>query len=698
MMQTAATVVLCPPAPPTTSLDDIIRALEIIHERTSTNDARRQASEFLECQKQGGFAAAQNGYQLAINKTNTPIVRHFGLSLLHHLLKHGSMTLSVDEVDAVRELVCRLAACLTSDDLAYIRNKVAVLWAEVAKRTWALSWWTMDQELVELWEKSLLHKEFVLVVLETLSEDIIHHEDTISSLRGTDLNRKLVEIVMPQEAFDKSLVVKAPGDKEKVRFGSEGWLTRVSMLLQYCVQNAGTGHPEVLLCLQGSLTTLTSFLAWATAASIEVSQTVPNIFAALALENDEIILAAMDALHAMYGRTGCTMSKAVLGSIFAKDRLDFLMRLYSWSMVGPDQAGELKYTISKKVSELAAYLCSYLEYREYVLEGAEVEAFFSLLHAIVNHPSLVISIPILHSFSKLLACGMLKHDDNLYPTIVSVVQLCTTRIVRYEVLPDDSDDPSVQFLNEDIDTEPEKSAFTHNYRKYAALVIEGVVNARPDAMMHLLSQVTERLQALYDGLPPFQASEFHKYTRAQIRADTQFCVAEAVLRGFRKWEDAQPPESTDRTNLESLLESWGCQLMGCHFEDPYIRQRAMKVAVDTSTRVLYNRPVFGLRVLQYVMASFMRVDHDYRPYVEAVDELHHLAVYEVRRLAFRYSDHFAVSDIDCQQRRCDCACILTHAKQEYFDTLENQVREVQAITAEPNKPGIDLSPMLLIIL
>ncbi|KAI5286025.1 hypothetical protein KEM54_000121 [Ascosphaera aggregata] len=663
---------------PTPGIDDIIRALQVIHDRVSTNEERRQASDFLEFQKAGGFEAAKNGYLLAANKSNSPIVRHFGLSLLQHLLKHGSMSLSPDEIGQIRDLVLQLTSNLASDDPAYIRNKVALLWVEVAKRTWALEWWTMDEELVELWNRSLLHKEFVLVVLETLSEDIIHHEDTASSLRGTDLNRKLVEICTPLEVFE-NLFTKN-GDAAQLRCGPEGWLARVSNLLFECVQNINSS-PQAMVCLLGSLSTLTSILAWAMPAAIEISKAVPNIFLALTTRNEEVILGAVDALHALFGRTGNTISPDLMNAIFGSDNIIFLRQLYQWSVVGPDDVTELKYTISKKISELAAYLCSYLEYGDHKCEGAELETFFAFLLDILVHPSLVVSIPILHAFSKLLDISWVNSSNVINAIIGPILEICTSRMVRYEALPESNDNPTVIFLNEDIDTDPEKHAFVANYRKYCSALIDLIVQIRPDeAMTHLLSCVDYNLNNIYNGLEPFHPSRCRKWTLALLRADTQFSVVEGVLKGFRKWVDARgsKPESAAqlRARLENNLQSWGYSLMERTFEDPHIKQRTLRVVVDLSAKALSDKPDFALRVLEHIMTSFVPEKSEFPSYSEAVRELNNLATYEVRRLAIRYSDYFS----------------------DFYAMLDAKVQEIASMTATGDKAGIDLSSILLMIM
>lgn len=88
--------------------------------------------------------------------------------------------------------------------------------------------------------------------------------------------------------------------------------------------------------------------------------------------------------------------------------------------------------------------------------------------------------------------------------IAPLLEICMERLVRWENLPEDSDNPTVTFLNEDIDTVPERHAFVGNYRRYCSSVIETIVQKRPhDALPHILSRVDFTLNNLYDGVAPF---------------------------------------------------------------------------------------------------------------------------------------------------------------------------------------------------
>jgi exportin-5 len=74
-------------------------------------------------------------------------------------------------------------------------------------------------------------------------------------------------------------------------------------------------------------------------------------------------------------------------------------------------------------------------------------------------------------------------------------------------MPEDSDDPSLIFLLEDIDTIPERHAFLGNYRRYGVQVIELIVRQKQsDAIYHILSQVDLSVQHLYDDRASFAGS------------------------------------------------------------------------------------------------------------------------------------------------------------------------------------------------
>jgi exportin-5 len=185
-------------------------------------------------------------------------------------------------------------------------------------------------------------------------------------------------------------------------------------------------------------------------------------------------------------------------------------------------------------------------------EDCDLPNLLNLLLAIAQSPSFVISIPILVSWTRLLRSDAIGRSSAINTLIGPLLELCSSRLIRYESIPGDSDDPSIIFLHEDIDTIPERHAFLGNYRRYSVQIIELIVRQKQsEAIYHILSQVDQALQHLYDGQPGFAGLYPKELTLEQsllllvetysktsipiLRVDAQFTVVEAALKGFMKW-------------------------------------------------------------------------------------------------------------------------------------------------------------------
>lgn len=658
---------------------DLVRALELIHSPSSTNELRREALTYVEAQKQSK-AAAHNGFLLASRTEHAPLVRYFGLTLLDHVLRHTSIT--SNQLVELRELVVPLAQSIRQEDPPYIRNKIPQLWAEVAKRSWGLDWLDMDQTLVQFWSASLVHKEFVLSVLETLSEDIFYREDTVSSLRGTDLNRALIEIYTPLSVFEE---VYPKRDKQlEIRCSTEGWMERTCEFLGECIENVQTSKQAKDAAIK-ALATLKACLAWTIPKAIISTNCVPHIVRAFTCHDEQVLLAGVEALHSLYSRANFDIDdfQPLVHLIYETEYLDLLQKLYEWSIVGPDDIDDTKYTISKKLSEMLSYVAGFLEEKGFSLErahGLNLPYFFHLMINVIQHQSLTISIPVLHIWSKLLASEKIGNTEFVTGLVPQLLGICTQRLVRWESLPEDSGNPTVTFLYEDIDTVPERHAFVGNYRRYCSNIIETIVQKRPqEAIPHILSGVEVNLNNLYDGVAPFNVATFSKSSIPLMRADTQFAVVDATLKGYNKWVSAhgKTPQQDEqkRSELETALEAWAMSLLQRNFEDPILNERIIKLAVDISCRALDKTPSFALKVLEHILMTRLPDQPEYPAYSEAVKELHGMSSHELRRLAVRYADYFST----------------------FYDVLEPKIREITMANQMDDKLQMELTSVLVII-
>jgi exportin-5 len=551
-------------------MTDIIQALQVIHNPASSNEIRQNASRYVEELKETE-GAARNGFLLASRTEHEPVVRYFGLTLLDHVLRKLSFSTPEDAIN-IRSMILQLAENVRPEDPAYYRNKIPQLWAEAAKKSWGLDWMDMDNTLVQFWGASLVHKELILSVLETLSEDVFFREDVVSSLRGGELNRSLIEIFTPASILEQ-ITSSEKSTTAVLRCGKEGWLVRICAFLEECVENVSSSEQARDAAVK-ALATLRSALSWSIYPAVIASQAVFSIFRALPCQDDQVLLSAIEALHALYGRNtiGCEESHGLVCLIFDSEYLVILQRLYEWSVVGPDDIDDPRYLVSRKVSEMVSYIAGCLDDERFLrdtMNRLNLPPFFQFMVNIMQHPSLTVSIPCLHLWSKLLQISKINSMDFVIEQTPQFLNICTERLLRWESLPTDSDDPTVQFLVEDIDTAPERHAFVGNYRRYCSSIIETITLKRPqEAVREILARVDSNLDNLYSGGPPyssecqadspldlrrltvpFSVETFSKSSISLMRADSQFAVVEAVIKGYNKWVSAhgKAPQQDVRT-------------------------------------------------------------------------------------------------------------------------------------------------------
>jgi exportin-5 len=265
--------------------------------------------------------------------------------LIEFGIKHRWNEYKDEDTAAMRDWILQLATNLQPTDPAFVRNKTAQLWVDMAKRCWG-------KMLVKLWNiGSVVHKEFVLYVLETLADEIFNKEDPSTALREADLSRCCIEI------FSHSHVLQAafPGRQvpEDLRYGDEGWLIRLGVFFEECMAHEAENE-QYRSCAIKALTTIKSAMSWALLKAAAAADCVGRIFRGLVSSHVPIQVAAIEALYALYAR-GHYMEddfSALVCPIYTTDRVNLLRKIYEWSIVDPTDIDEDKYLLSKKLSEV----------------------------------------------------------------------------------------------------------------------------------------------------------------------------------------------------------------------------------------------------------------------------------------------------------------------------------------------------------
>ncbi|KAF2096394.1 ARM repeat-containing protein [Rhizodiscina lignyota] len=629
-------------------LSQLVGALDAIYDPRSSNEVRQAASSFLEDAKRHPQALSY-GHAIARDRSHSPTLRHYGLSMLEFSIKYTWESYTKEHQTALRQSVIELGFDVNDQDPPYIRNKVAQLWAELAKRSWAIDWMDMDELLVRLWGTSIVHQGLVLYVLETLCEDTFNREDPTIVQRGTDLGQACVEIFTPASIL-LEMFPKRDTDHD-LRYGSEGWLQRINDLLGQCLQNDPLSNDQARSTAIKCLSTLRATFGWVMFRAICEVHAVNHLQSALAVPEPGIQTVALDCMISVFGKAGIRDEdfKSLAPPMFSSDSINLLKNVFEFSQANIDDLDEAKYTVNKKLTELLSYLGSFLEQRLHLISNAfDLQAYFNLLFSVMHNPSLLVTIPVLHVWTKFLRSRLIRDSPAIANLIGGLLEICSRRLVRFENFPEDSADPTFRFLNEDIDTIPERHAFLGNYRRYCMEVVEVIVRKLPtDAINHILQQAMELFQNVANEQHQFQPQSFSKNAPSVLRVDAQITVIDAAVRGYLKWlashaNTPAPQNEQDRTTLQDTFEQCGRALMALQFKDPEIRRKIMQLLVTFSTRPLDDRPSFASSVLQCLLEAAMNPEDDtrFQMYSEAVKMLQTQSMQELSKLGMTFPDHF----------------------------------------------------------
>lgn len=329
-----------------------------------------------------------------------------------------------------------------------------------------------------------------------------------------------------------------------------------------------------------------------------------------------------------------------------------------------------------------SHLGNYLDRKFHCLPpNTDIHTFFQFLLQVVQSQSLVVSIPVLVTWTRLLNNRSIGPSIVETPMVAPLLEVCSSRLVRYENLPEDTQDPTLLLLTEDTDTIPERHAFLGNYRRYSSQVIESIVELTlSDAINHILGQTENVVQHLYDGQAPFNPAGYVKNSMPFLRVDAQFTVIESALKGYVR---SKPPKGLSqeqidlqRSQLEEHLESWCNRLIEMNFEDPMIRKRVLQLLVAFSTTALKKNNGFMLKVLQHILMTWPAAQPEHRFFNEAIKDLQAESITELQRLAYKMPDNLLA----------------------VYDQLDNKIQEMSASGTLDERRLVNYKSFLFIII
>ncbi|KPI44323.1 uncharacterized protein AB675_8579 [Cyphellophora attinorum] len=628
------------------STSNVLQALELIHTPTTKNETRKEASKYLDGLRSSEHAL-QRGLELAAEQSQQPLVRHFGLSLLEYAVKHQSHEFDDARNDQLRACIIDLGRNISNDDPVFIRNKISELWVELAKRSWALDWHDLDFLLCEFWEQTYIYKSFVLAVLENLSEDLFVREDPTAVLRGSDLNTALVEIYTPRSSYDGG--IRIGNTVHHMRHGDEGWLVRITKFLESSLGKT-THEAEEKITISKAIMTLRSAFGWIMASAIEEAGCLLVVCNCLVKNDEDIIMAAVDALIALYNRQSLQDGeiRSLVYPLCQPGSVSILRQVYEWSVVGFEEVISQQYAISKKMAELISLLSDLLtKIAPPEMSSLDVSSFLDFLISIAKHDSLIVSIAAMHSWDRLLSMKSWRRTDVVSNCVPALLDVVLPRLIQYDQMPDDTEEPAVLFVTEEIEIFPERQGFFLNYRRLCGSIIEWICYVHLEqAVDFILTQLNNNMSSIKQADAGLDFSTYKRITPLQLRAESQCSIAEAMLRGLDRYMSghstaAEEHRATGERGLDKCRTWLLSVLLELRFNDPSVTQRQIKLAVEVSNKALQSDKAFALGVMELILSAFTPTRPEFPAYSDAVVDLYGFSIQELRRLVVSHTEYFA---------------------------------------------------------
>jgi exportin-5 len=473
----------------------------------------------------------------------------------------------------------------------------------------------------------------------------------------------LNEVVVPSDALAEHTHRSHAGngvvpgrDIHEVRCGEEGWLKRMFDFYEVCMnslRNEG-GDGQINFSALKLLQSVRPTMQWINLKAAEEVDAVGRLVQTYRIKDIELRLAATEVLYVLLSRPWSPHSQqswiSQMIRMLLPKSITLLRQAFDAVQSRPGDDDQ-RYNLQKKLSEVVSVVGDAIASQPTLIKDdtTDPSAFFDHMLVVLQHKSMSVSLPVLHSWTKL----MVKQDAVIAGFVTSalgvLIQTCSARLLRYESLPEDFDDEIVQWLYEDYDTVPERHSFQGNYRRYCNTVIQTIARTRPlEALSHVFQQLREMLETgPYTGGRGFDSAAYNKTSLSTLQFEAQYQVALSTLKGYSMWladvASLQPEDETfaqveaDKHSARQSLQQWSYDVINTHSDDPEVAAQVLETLV-TILRTVRPDPAFVLHIVQHLLTMRLYDNASHTTYSEAVKSFENLRVIELQKLALTFSN------------------------------------------------------------
>uniref|UniRef100_A0A8C0J653 Exportin-5 n=1 Tax=Chelonoidis abingdonii TaxID=106734 RepID=A0A8C0J653_CHEAB len=420
--------------------EQLVKAVTVIMDPASTQRYRLEALKFCEEFKEKCPICVPCGLKLA-EKTQTAIVRHFGLQILEHVVKFRWNSMPRLEKVYLKNNVMGLISNGTQNILeeeSHIKDVLSRIVVEMIKREWPQHWPDMLKELDTLSKQGETQTELVMFILLRLAEDVVTFQ-TLPAQRRRDIQQTLTQ------------------NMEKI----------FSFLLSTLQQNVNKYRRMAQAnCRVGiaALNTLAGYIDWVAMSHITADNCKLLEMLCLLLNEPELQVGAAECLLIAVSRKGKLEDRKPLMVLFGDVAMHYI--LSAAQTADGEGLVEKHYVFLKRLCQvlcaLGSQLCA-LVVNSDVDTPANLGKYLDSFLAFTTHPSQFLRSSTQITWGALFRHEILSRDPLLLAMIPKYLRASMTNLVKVG-FPSKTDSPSCEYSRFDFDSDEDFNAFFNSFR------------------------------------------------------------------------------------------------------------------------------------------------------------------------------------------------------------------------------------------
>ena len=531
----------------------VINALEVIYSPKSDNDQRLEAQRFLDQVKLRDESPLW-GFDIAVNNPSNYILKHFGLGLLAEAIKKNWTLYNDEKKLALRKWVMELNYKVHDEDPRYIKEKLAFLWVEIAKRTWgeALkasvsdenefvnSWVDMDSNLTELWNISQSSRELTLIIFRILFEDVFLLDDITVLKRMTIIQPLCVMIVCPMDVFAKRY--KFTDKWTLFKANQEGWFALWTQELNNALQQKNAEYVVRLL------ETLKTCLNWPLSEVLIKNDILSSLLQCFLSNIPKAQSTSLDSMHILLTRpyNNDEHYQYVIDKVF--DNMDLLHEVYDNLQFNPEEGiDDVKYPLLKKFVDMIS--CLYVCIFKTKDTDNQVQRYLKLILRATSNKSLIVS-----GLTLDLWCSCLRNDDFLplleENIIPDLLEFSADALIYYEQI---EGHISKEYSESDFQSVSEFQSFCSTYRKRIRDIIRLISCVKVDYTNDWLNNRLNTYFSSSYGQEVLKSTFLDNKSEPYMSALSQFMIIECFINGCIRWKIWYPDGDDYAEKLDGIL-------------------------------------------------------------------------------------------------------------------------------------------------